>query len=57
MLPESFHFHSLFVSPLWELSLSRTRATMVFLKSEPKWNILRADPRFGDLLARIGFMP
>ena len=27
---------------------------MVFLKVEPKWNNLRADPRFQDLLGRVG---
>jgi len=30
---------------------------MVFLESEPKWNTLRADPRFQDLLHRVGFTP
>jgi len=30
-------------------------ALMVFLKSEPKWNNLRADPRFESLMERIGF--
>lgn len=28
---------------------------MVFLNVEPKWNNLRSDPRFQDLLQRVGF--
>jgi eukaryotic-like serine/threonine-protein kinase len=28
---------------------------MIFLKTEPKWNSLHEDPRFQDLLRRIGF--
>jgi tetratricopeptide (TPR) repeat protein len=28
---------------------------MVFLKVEPKWNNLRGDARFQDLLRRVGF--
>ncbi len=28
---------------------------MIFLKVEPKWNNLRDDPRFQDLLRRGGF--
>jgi len=27
---------------------------MVFLKAEPKWNNLRDDPRFQDLVRRVG---
>ena len=30
---------------------------MTFLKVEPKWNNLRDDPRFQDLLRRVGFAP
>jgi len=30
---------------------------MVFLKVEPKWNNLRGDPRFQDLMRRVGFTP
>jgi serine/threonine-protein kinase len=28
---------------------------MTFLKVESKWNNLRADPRFQDLMRRVGF--
>jgi len=28
---------------------------MVFLKVEPKWNNLRSDSRFQDLVRRVGF--
>ena len=30
---------------------------MTFLKVEPKWNNLRGDPRFQDLMRRVGFIP
>jgi len=30
---------------------------MTFLKVEPKWNNLRGDPRFQDLMRRVGFTP
>jgi tetratricopeptide (TPR) repeat protein len=30
-------------------------AKMVFLKVEPKWNNLRGDPHFQDLMRRVGF--
>jgi predicted Zn-dependent protease len=30
---------------------------MLFLKVEPKWYNLRHDPRFQDLLRRVGFTP
>jgi TolB-like protein/Tfp pilus assembly protein PilF len=38
-----------------ERGLEQRDAKMVFLKVEPKWNNLRGDPRFQDLLRRVGF--
>jgi DNA-binding winged helix-turn-helix (wHTH) protein/TolB-like protein/tetratricopeptide (TPR) repeat protein len=36
-----------------ERAFEQREALMVFLKVEPKWNELRADPRFVDLLKRM----
>jgi pentatricopeptide repeat protein len=30
---------------------------LTFLKVEPKWNNLRADPRFNEIIRKIGFQP
>ena len=38
-----------------ERAYAQRKLGMVFLKVEPKWNDLRDDPRFQDLLRRVGF--
>jgi serine/threonine protein kinase/tetratricopeptide (TPR) repeat protein len=40
-----------------ERGLEQRDPRMVFLKVERKWNNLRDDPRFQDLLRRVGFKP
>ena len=40
-----------------ERAFEQHNPRMVFLKVEPKWNNLRDDPRFQDLLRKVGFPP
>jgi serine/threonine protein kinase/tetratricopeptide (TPR) repeat protein len=40
-----------------ERSYNERDPKLVFLKVEPKWNNLRGDPQFQDLLRRVGFPP
>ncbi len=38
-----------------ERGFEQRDAKMVFLKVEPKWNNLRSEPRFVDLMRRMNF--
>ena len=40
-----------------ERGFEQREPKMTFLKVEPKWNNLRGDPRFQDLMRRVGFTP
>jgi tetratricopeptide (TPR) repeat protein len=40
-----------------EQAYAQRSTGIVFLKVEPKWNNLRSDPRFHDLLRRVGLLP
>jgi Flp pilus assembly protein TadD len=37
-----------------EQGYQRRDPRLTFLKAEPKWNDLRSDPRFADLVRRVG---
>jgi TolB-like protein/Tfp pilus assembly protein PilF len=38
-----------------EKAYQRKASELIFLKSEPRWDNLRSDPRYADLVRRIGF--
>jgi serine/threonine-protein kinase len=40
-----------------ERAYEQRNVRMTYLKVEPKWDNLRDDPRFQDLLRRVGFAP
>ena len=40
-----------------ERAVGARDARLAFLKVEPKWNSLRGDARFKDILSRVGFPP
>ncbi|HWY06270.1 MAG TPA: tetratricopeptide repeat protein [Candidatus Acidoferrales bacterium] len=40
-----------------ERGYSKHEANLIYLKVDPKWDVVRSDPRFQDLISRVGIPP